>query len=186
MLAATLVAPDHTMTVPLMPEFIAPQDGPEKQDCERNASKRWLSAHGRSMAELYPVYLGDALFSCEPLAEAVLKTGADSLFVCKPDNHKTLYEFLRGADLEHHAVVERRPGKRTTTYRYRWIEGVPLRDGEDALPVNWIGVTLTDSSGKTTYNGAFVTSLPVTRDLVAASQPAPERAGRSRTKASTC
>jgi len=167
MLAATLVAPGHNMTVPLMPEFIAPQDGAEKQDCERNAAKRWLQLHGRRMAELHPVYLGDDLFSCQPLAEAVLETGADFLLVCKQDNHKTLYEFLRGADLEHHAAVERKPGKRTTTYRYRWIEGVPLRDGEDALKVNWIALTLTDTAGKTTYNGAFVTSLPVTRDTVA-------------------
>ena len=43
MLAATLVAPGHNMVVPLMPEFIAKQDGAEKQDCERNAAKRWLA-----------------------------------------------------------------------------------------------------------------------------------------------
>jgi hypothetical protein len=42
MLAATVVAPGHTKIVPLTPEFIAPQDGAEKQDCERNAVKRWL------------------------------------------------------------------------------------------------------------------------------------------------
>ena len=40
MLAATTVAPGHNMVVPLMPEFIARQDGAEKQDCERNAAKR--------------------------------------------------------------------------------------------------------------------------------------------------
>jgi len=45
MLAATLVAPGHNMVVPLMPEFIAKQDGAEKQDCERSAAKRWLAAH---------------------------------------------------------------------------------------------------------------------------------------------
>jgi len=39
MLAATLVAPGHNMTLPLMPEFIVKPDGAEKQDCERNAAK---------------------------------------------------------------------------------------------------------------------------------------------------
>jgi hypothetical protein len=34
------------------------------------------------------------LFSCQPLAEAVLATGADFLFVCKKDGHKTLYVAL--------------------------------------------------------------------------------------------
>jgi hypothetical protein len=82
MLAATIVAPGHNMVVPLMPEFIAPQDGAEKQDCERVAAKRWLATHNQRVAGLRPVYLGDALFACQPLAEAVLQTGADFLFVC--------------------------------------------------------------------------------------------------------
>jgi hypothetical protein len=63
-------------------------------------------------------------------------------------------------------VIERKPGKRSLTYRYRWIEAVPLRDGKGALNVNWLGVTITDETGKTTYDGAFVTSLPVTADNV--------------------
>jgi hypothetical protein len=166
MLAAMIVAPGHNMVLPLMPEFISPQDGAEKQDCERNAAKRWLIAHAKRVAGLRPVYLGDALFSCQPLAEAVLATGADFLFVCKKDSHKTLYEFLEGASLDELMVTERRPGKHTLTYRYRWIEGVPLRDGKDALAVNWLAVSITDAKGKTTYDGAFVTSLPLTADNV--------------------
>jgi hypothetical protein len=63
-LAATLVAPGHNMALPLMPEFIVKPDGAAKQDCERNAAKRWLAAHGERMKELRPVYLGDDLFAC--------------------------------------------------------------------------------------------------------------------------
>jgi hypothetical protein len=166
MLAAMIVAPGHNMVLPLMPEFITPQDGAGKQDCERNAAKRWLSAHHARVADLRPVYLGDALFSCQPLAEAVLATGADFLFVCKRDSHKTLYEFIAGASLDERTVLERKPGKRSLTYRYRWIEAVALRDGKDALTVNWLGVTITDEKGKPTYDGAFVTSLPITADNV--------------------
>jgi hypothetical protein len=166
MLAAMIVAPGHNMVLPLMPEFIAPQDGAEKQDCERIAAKRWLIAHAGRVASLRPVYLGDALFSCQPLAEAVLATGADFLFVCKKDSHKTLYEYVEGAPLEERTVTERRPGNRSLTYRYRWMEGVPLRDGKDAMNVNWLGVSILDAKGKTTYDGAFVTSLPLTRDNV--------------------
>jgi len=166
MLAAMIVAPGHNMVLPLMPEFITPQDGAEKQDCERNAAKRRLSAHGKRVQHLHPVYLGDALFSCQPLAEAVLETGADFLFVVKKDGHKTLYEFIEGASLGQRTVIERKPGKRSLTYRYRWIEAVPLRDGEDALTVNWLRVTIADEKGKVTYDGAFVTSLPLTADNV--------------------
>jgi hypothetical protein len=45
-------------------------------------------------------------------------------------------------------------------------QGVPLRDGKDAMSVNWLGVSILDAKGKTTYDGAFVTSLPVTADKV--------------------
>jgi hypothetical protein len=151
----------------MMPEFIAPQDGAGKQDCERNAAKRWLTAHGKRVAELRPIYLGDALFSAQPLAEAVRATGADFLFVCKQDSHKTLYEFLAGAALERREETERKPGRRSLTYRYRWLNDVPLRDGKDALGINWLGVSIRDAAGKTTYDGAFVTSLPLTPDNVA-------------------
>jgi hypothetical protein len=72
----------------------------------------------------------------------------------------------RGQTLAERTVIERRPGKRSLTYRYRWIEAVPLRDGKGALNVNWLGVSITDETGKTTYDGAFVTSLPVTADNV--------------------
>jgi hypothetical protein len=122
------------MVPPLMPEFIAPQDGAEKQDCEPNAAKRWLIAHGERVAPLHPVYLGDALFSSQPLAEAVLATGADFLFVCKKDSHKTLYEYVDGAPPDQRTVTERKPGKRSLTYRYCWIGAVPLRGGKAGVP----------------------------------------------------
>ncbi len=166
MLAASIVAPGHAMVVPLMPEFIVKPDGAEKQDCERSAAKRWLAAHGERMAPLRPVYLGDDLFACQPIAEAVLAAAADFLFTAKPDSHKTLYDFMNGAVLDE-LTVRRKEGGRTLTMRYRWFAGAPLRDGADALAVNWISVTITDVKGKTTYDGAFVTSLPVTSETVA-------------------
>ena len=43
LLSATLVAPGHCKVVPLMPEFVATQDG-IKQDCERNPIKRWFDS----------------------------------------------------------------------------------------------------------------------------------------------
>ena len=75
MLAATLVAPGHDKVIPLEPEFLVPQDGAEKQDCENMAAKRWLAAHAERYAALDPVYLGDDLFSRQPLCQAVLDRG---------------------------------------------------------------------------------------------------------------
>jgi len=134
---------------------------------ERDGAKRWLAAHGERVQTLHPVYLGDDLFCSQPLAEAVLATGADFLFVAKRDSHKTLYEYLKGADLERLVRLERKPGNRSITITYRWIAGVLLRDGPDALKVNWVGVPIANAAGKTTYDGAFATSLPIAPETVA-------------------
>jgi hypothetical protein len=165
MLAATIVAPGHAMALPLMPAFIAPQDGAEKQDCERNAAKRWLATHGNRVKALRPIYLGDDLFACQPIAEAMTAADGDFLLTAKPSSHKTLYDFMQGATTEEHTIT-RKIGGKSLTFRYRWFEQAPLRDGKDAMLVNWVGVTITDAKGKVTYDNAFVTSLPVTRGTV--------------------
>jgi hypothetical protein len=167
LLAATLVAPGHNRVLPLMPEFITPQDGAAKQDCERDAAKRWLERHGGRIGALRPVYLGDALFSSRPMCAAVLAQGGDYLFVCKEDSHKTLYEYLRGVEPMRHTASERRMGGRTRSYRYSWVENVPPRDGKDALNARWLSVEVVDQAGKVTYRGAFVTSLAITPENVA-------------------
>jgi len=165
MLAATIVAPGQNMALPLMPEFIARQDGAEKQDCERNAAKRWLSLHAERVRELRPVFLGDDLFACQPICEAVLASGGDFLFTAKPDSHKTLYDFMRGAACEELSQT-RKEGAKKLTYRYRWFTGAPLREEKPALDVNWLGLTIFDAKGKVVYDGAFVTSLALTRENV--------------------
>ena len=165
-LAASIVAPGHQQVLPLPPEFVAPQDGAEKQDCERNAAKRWLARHGPAVAHLRPVFLGDDLFACQPIAAAVQQAGGNFIFTCKPASHQTITEYLTGAELEEHrqSVVTR--GKRTTTI-YRWLSAVPMRATDDALIVNWFSVEILNGKGKRTYHNSFVTDLPVTIGTVA-------------------
>ncbi len=166
MLSATLVAPGHQQVVPLAPEFITQQDGAEKQDCEQQAAHRWLARHGATYSRLAPIYLGDDLFARQPTCEAVQAAGGHFLFVCKSGSHKLIDEYVRGAELHAHEVTERRSGKKRV-YRYTWLPDVPLRDGRDAMTVNWLQVEIRDGRGKVTYRNAFVTDLPVDRDNVA-------------------
>jgi len=65
LLSATVVAPGHSKVVPLMPAFVVTHDGAEKQDCERDAVKRWFAEHGARLEPLRPIFLGDDLFACE-------------------------------------------------------------------------------------------------------------------------
>ena len=165
MLAASIVAPGHDMVLPLMPEFIVRPDGAEKQDCERNAGKRWLLAHGERVKDMRPIYLGDDLFACQPICEAAKAAGGDFLMTAKQKSHIALYDFMKGAELAETSLTRKEAGRKLT-YRHRWFTGAPLREGKDALIVNWLGVTISDAKGKVTYDGAFVTSLDVTRENV--------------------
>src|ERR1017187_5921204 len=99
MLAATAVAPGHSKVVPHMPEFIAPQDG---ADCERHSVKRWFGKHHARLSPLRPVYLGDDLFACQPVAKMVTDNGGDFIFTCKESSHKALYDFINGAQPNRH------------------------------------------------------------------------------------
>lgn len=159
---ATLVAPGHATVLPLPPEFVRPQDGAKKQDCEPNAARRWLSRVGRDYAWLKPIYLGDDLYGHQPMCADVLAAGGSFIFGCKPSSHKTLTEYLIGIDLDGFSETVG-VGSAKRIHRYRWMEGVPLRDGKDALTVNWLEIEIAKPNGKVTYRNSFVTDLPVTK-----------------------
>jgi hypothetical protein len=163
---ATLVAPGHACVLPLPGEFVRPQDGAKKQDCELAAARRWLDRVGRHYAWLRPVYLGDDLYAHQPMCSDVLAAGASFIFVCKPQSHKTLSEYLTGVVLD---GFERTVGVGTAKrlHRYRWLEGVPLRDGKDTLAVNGLEIAIIKPDGKVTYRNSFVTDLPVNRQTAA-------------------
>src|SRR5487761_1358331 len=165
-LGASLVAPGHPRVLPLPPEFIAPQDGAEKQDCERNAAKRWLAQLGPAVAQYRPVYLGDDLFACQPIAAAIQSCGGNFILTCKPSSNQTIAEYLAGAEFEEHRQTVTQSGKRST-HLYRWLTGVPLRASADALTVNWLSIEIRNAQGKLTYTNSFVTDLPVTAKTVA-------------------
>ena len=188
-LGASIVAPGHQQVLPLPPEYMAPQDGAEKQDCERNAAKRWLASHGPTVRHLRPVFLGepgqgssgeavgiarrgDDLFACQPIAAAIQQAGGNlgprrgPSLTCKPSSHRTIAEYLNGAQLEKHRETIVTRGKRTTTI-YRWLPAVPLRATDDALAVNWFSVEIQNAKGKRTYYNSFITDLAITAPTVA-------------------
>ena len=176
-----IVAPGNPRVLPLEPEFITPQDGHDKQDCENAAAKRWLAQHGSRYRSLGVTILGDDLYCKQPLCEAIAEQGMNFILVCKPASHKTLYEWVQGlaatADVQT-LRVQRRQGKRTFTDHYRFVNRVPLRDGGQALEVNWCELTTTRDDGKQTYRNAFATN----HEISAANVAEVVRAGRARWK----
>jgi hypothetical protein len=167
-----LVKPGMKQVVPLPPEFIVPQDGHEKQDCERTAAKRWLAQHSGHLVAHDLIYLGDDLYANQPLCELITETYHQSfIFVCKPDSHTSLYEWL--AWLEQNAAVSTLSqrhwnGKHGEIWRYRFVNQVPLRNGSDALQANWCELIIThETTGEILYQNAFITNITITAENVA-------------------
>lgn len=164
------VKPGFDKVIPLAPEFITPQDGHEKQDCEIKAAQRWLERWGNEIAPLGVTVLGDDLYCHEPFCRDLLVRGFKFLLVCKPDSHKELYEwvdFLEKTGGVNTQTVNRWNGKRREIDTYRWVADVPLRAGNDSLTVRWCELTTTNEEGKILYRNAFATSHPVTAQNVA-------------------
>jgi hypothetical protein len=67
------------------------------------AARRWLAAHGPNYARLDPVYLGDDLYSRQPICQAVWAGGRHFPFVCEPSSHLTIEEYLAGIELPERA-----------------------------------------------------------------------------------
>ena len=125
-----LVKADCDKVIPLFPEFIQPQDGAEKQDCELNAAKRWLAANGEKFAQLGTLVGGDDLYSREPLCLQLIELKLDFIFVCKPSSHPTTQEWLDFLEQQRairHLTRRRWTGKRHETDTYRYVNEVPLR-----------------------------------------------------------
>jgi hypothetical protein len=63
MLGAALIHPDKREVIPLMPEPIVKQDGTEKNDCERNAAKRFVTKFRQDHPHLKVIVTEDSLSS---------------------------------------------------------------------------------------------------------------------------
>jgi len=181
MVSATIVSPSQEHVLPLIPSFIEPQDGHEKQDCEREATKRWLLGAGYSYANLKSTLLGDDLYCCEPICLLAIKQGFHFIFTCKPDSHKCLYEWVNslkrsGKVKQITKVFGTTKGKQT--WRMNYINEVPIKNGKDSLNVNWCEVEVVDTSGKVLYHNSFATDHFINDDNVFAII----KAGRTRWK----
>ena len=171
-----IVKAGESRVLVLEPEFITPQDGHEKQDCERAAIKRWVKRNAEHFVGRQYTLLGDDLYACQPICELFLEASFNFILVCKPDSHVALYEqvdFLTKMGQVEQVRLRHWNGRYAEIHHYRWVNGVPLRRGEDALQVNWCEVTVTrEDNGERLYHNAFITHheltsanvVPIVRD----------------------
>jgi len=161
------VKPGQSQVLPLPPEFIVPQDGSEKQDCERVAAKRWLAQHHGHFSDHSVTFLGDDLYANQPLCQLIAEIYRQFfIFTCKPESHPGLYEYIAFLDKNNgiEKVTQRHwNGKHGVIWQYRFANQVPLRNGSDALQVNWLELVITkEGTGEILYQNSFVTNHTIT------------------------
>jgi hypothetical protein len=182
-LLAVVGAPEHEAVICLEPEFITPQDGHEKQDCEQQAIKRWVSRNAARFAPESVTILTDDLHCHYPLCTLLAQHHMHFILTCKEASHAALYEEVHLLEQVDGAiatqVVEKRHGRRRERWIYRWVAQVPIRGDLETVMVNWCELTILDgATDRQVYHCAWATDHPVT----AATVPAIVASGRSRWK----
>lgn len=159
-LIPAIVSPGKSVVLPLFPEFITPQDGDLKQDCEYKAARRWLARGHEELGSRAVTLLGDDLYARQGIGEAVLERGWDFILTCKPTSHKHLEETVQIQNFNGNIqklTTSCWDGKHKITQEYRWARNVPLREKESML-VNWVEISSFDETGKPGYHNSFITS----------------------------
>jgi hypothetical protein len=171
-LTPVIVQPGNETVISLEPEFIVPQDGHEKQDCEMQAAKRWVEKWGDFYARRGVTILGDDLFSREPFCRVLKDKHFHFILVCKPDSHPQLYQtvdFLAANGVLGSKVVRRWVGKYAEISTYRYANKLRLNGEQDTLEVGWCEVTVTrEDTGEQLYKNAFATDFENTDTTVEA------------------
>jgi hypothetical protein len=171
-LTPVIAKPGGAQVITLEPEYITPQDGKEKQDCEIEAGKRWMDKYGDFYAKQGVTILGDDLFSRQPYCKKLKDKKLHFILVCKPDSHVALYEmvdFLAVSGVLATYQKRRWNGSYAEIYTYRYANKLPLRGDQDAIDVNWCELTVTrEDTGQQLYKNAFITDFEVVETTVEA------------------
>lgn len=165
-----LVAPGNRRVIALAPEFILPQDGAKKQDCEQQAAKRWIRGNASRFKPKQVTILADDLHSKQPLCEVLLEHQMHFVMTCKPDSHPTLYEevaLLSRIDGLSKFTRRQWTGRYTEVWHCRYTNQLPLRDSLDTLRVNWCEVTIyREDTAECIYKNAFATSHTLAQETL--------------------
>jgi len=174
-LQGAIMHPDKKQVLPVMPEAIKNSDGSKKQDCESKAAKRFIEQLKSTHPRQGFLICGDGLMSHQPMIETVLVNGMHYLFVAKPGDHKYMYEWLNDFDQLPSVEFTAEDGSQ---HRYRWQNGIPLRDGPNVIKVNFFEYQKTNKKGKMVYKNSWVTDIEISKENVEHMT----RAGRCRWK----
>ena len=140
MLGAAIVRPGCKDVIPLMPEPIVQQDGSNKNDCERNALKRFLPKFRQDHPHLRVIATLDALYANAPVIHDLKAALIPWIIRVKPDGNAFLFKQVeqlaeKGLTEEFEAV-----GSDEVFRRYRLARNVPLNESNPNVRVDFLDV----------------------------------------------
>jgi hypothetical protein len=139
MLGAALIHPDVRAVIPLMPEPIGKHDGTAKNDCERNAAKRFIVKLRQDHPHLKVIVTEDSLSSNAPHIETLHTHALHYILGVKEGDHAFLFQQVQAA--EHAGRVtyyERHNRAAGLVHRFRFVNDVPLNASNVEVRVNCI------------------------------------------------
>ena len=159
MFAGALVHPDRKAVFPFALEMIQIQDDEtNKNDCERSAAKRLVTAFRREHPHLKTLVVEDALASNGPHIKHLKAHRLRFILGAKAGDHKALFKRV-ATDPNTHSLTQTTPTKNgTVTHHYRWLHEVPLNDRHPDLKVNVLHDTETKPDERP-RNWSWVTDL---------------------------
>ena len=136
--AAVIVHPDRKEVIPLPPEPIFNHDGNNKNDCERNACRRWLGKFRKDHPHLKVILTEDGLSPNAPHIRDLIEHRCHYILGLKEGDHTYLSTCLDiavagGKAIEHSIQDEKNPEVR---HFFRFVNGVPLNESNQDLLVN--------------------------------------------------
>ncbi len=139
MLAGAIVHPDLKEVLPLCPEMIIKQDGQTKNDCERNAAKRYVAHLRREHPHMPFVVIEDALSSNAPHISELTLRDLRYILGVKPGDHSHLFEYVEKMDQQGRVtnLIQEDPENAGKLRCFRWIHAAPLNQGSD-IRVNFL------------------------------------------------
>jgi hypothetical protein len=140
MLGAAIVHPDFKEVVPLVPEFIVKQDGQNKNDCERNAAKRFFEKLRKDHPHLPLIITEDALSSNAPHIWEAQKYNLHYILGVKEGDHSFLFERVKRARSSGHTTEFEIVDKKNPeiVHRFSFLNQVPLNESNQDLLVNFL------------------------------------------------
>jgi hypothetical protein len=140
MLGAAIVHPDFKEVIPLAPEMIIKQDGETKNDCERNAAKRFFEKLRKDHPRLKLIVNEDALNPNAPHIRDLNNYGLHYILSVKEGDHAFLFDYVEKARKKGQTVEYEYVDENTTERKhlFHFINGVPLNRSNPDLRVNFV------------------------------------------------